>query len=381
MKKSVVFISTIYYSTFFLRDELRKRGWKADIYIPRSYPMKLLFSVNDILQEPRSGLAGRLGGFADYFLRFFYFLWLVLRYRNFVFYGRPQQFPFLEARINKGEWLGRGFSVSLAILQATGRTIIVIPSGCLEEETRANISKLDGGNVCGNCGWPPGSCDDRINTRHFAALRRYSAVVVGNGTLLSTQYKAVYTRFQMLDLSRWNPATLIPERHRLPAVRSIRILHSFFNADREHGNKNIKGSPFVIEAIERLKNEGHDVLYYYLNDVKIGDMVYYQNQADIIIDQLIYGWWGYTGMEGMALGKPVVCYLRQEWKDHFLKINSEFSELPIVEANTSTIYEVLKRLVVDEEYRMAKGRESRRFAERYFDTVGNSRDFERLLRS
>ena len=37
-------------------------------------------------------------------------------------------------------------------------------------------------------------------------------------------------------------------------------------------------------------------------------MRYYQVQADIIVEQLIYGWWGSTAIEGM-LGKPVTVIL------------------------------------------------------------------------
>ena len=85
-------------------------------------------------------------------------------------------------------------------------------------------------------------------------------------------------------------------------------------------------------------------------------MLYYQLQADIVVEQLIYGWWGSTGIETMALGKPVVCYLRSEWKENFLNHFKEYSSLPIVEADTSTIYEVLKKLTIDDDYRRKKRR-------------------------
>jgi glycosyltransferase involved in cell wall biosynthesis len=123
------------------------------------------------------------------------------------------------------------------------------------------------------------------------------------------------------------------------------------------------------------------VEYFYVQDVESRDMRYYQVQADIIVDQLIYGWWGSTGIEGMALGKPVVCYLRREWKEHFFQVFPEYSELPIVEASTGDIYEVIKRLVIDESYRRRKGEEARQFAEKHFDVKRNAADLGRLFLS
>ena len=117
----------------------------------------------------------------------------------------------------------------------------------------------------------------------------------------------------------------------------------------------------------------------YITDMEPKNIRFYQVQADIIVDQLYYGWWGSTGMEAMALGKPIVCYLRQSWKDLFFKTFKEYNHLPIVEANTSDIYEVLKKLVIDKQYRQLKGEESRKFAESHFNSETNSIELIKLL--
>lgn len=83
----------------------------------------------------------------------------------------------------------------------------------------------------------------------------------------------------------------------------------------------------------------------------------------------------------MALGKPVVCYLRPAWKEFFLKTFPEYDSLPIVEANTETIYEVLKELVINEKYREQRGREARLFAERHFNVRKNAAELEKIFLS
>jgi hypothetical protein len=158
-------------------------------------------------------------------------------------------------------------------------------------------------------------------------------------------------------------------------------MHSAFleKSGRNWKGRNIKGSPYVHEAIEKLREEGHSVEYYFVKDKPSSQMRFYQAQADIIVEQLIYGWWGSTFVETSALGEPVVCYLRSLWKDYFFKTFSEYNELPIIEANTETIYQALKKLVIDEEFRQRKALESQLFAEAHFDLARNTRNFIKQL--
>jgi glycosyltransferase involved in cell wall biosynthesis len=102
-------------------------------------------------------------------------------------------------------------------------------------------------------------------------------------------------------------------------------------------------------------------------------------QADIIVEQLRYGWWGSTGVETMALGKPVICYLRPAWKDLFLTNFPEYQNLPIVEATVDNFYEVLKHLLDNPEQRAKYGESSRKFAIEHFDPGKNAVDFSRFL--
>ena len=206
---------------------------------------------------------------------------------------------------------------------------------------------------------------------------------IGAGTNISTQFKTTQIKYKTIDLNLWHPDLSIPVEHQLPPTSNLRILHSSYLAKsgRDWQGKNIKGSPFVLAAVERLKHEGHAVDYFFIDNKPSNQMRFYQAQADIVVDQLIYGWWGSTTVEASALGKPVVCYLRPSWKQFFLKTFPEYDDLPIVEADTNTIYEVLKKLVTDAEYRRQKGRESRIFAEAHFDPVKNTQALIETLES
>jgi hypothetical protein len=188
-------------------------------------------------------------------------------------------------------------------------------------------------------------------------------------------------KYKAIDLNLWRPGMEIPAEHLLPPTQNLRILHSAYleKSDRTWEGRNIKGSPYVVAAIEQLQAEGYPVEYLYISNKPSNQMRFYQAQADIVVEQLIYGWWGSTGVETMTLGKPVVCYLRPSWKEHFLSTFPEYTDVPAINASTTTIYEELKKLVVDADYRKQKGEDSRRFALQHFDPAKNTRAFIQIL--
>lgn len=366
-----MFVVPNYHTSFLLRDELRRLGWRADVYVPYWYPQKLLYSNSGIyFSKPAST-------FGLYLKNWIYLLWFLARYKYFVMYSAVTIMPLHGAWLEK--YLGKGVQMDLALARFFGKVLIYDPSGCNDTESKKNFSKLDNGLVCENCGWSDQVCNDQKNLRKFSVICRYFHLCHSYNGFTSTQYKSVPVRYKSFDLELWSPQLKVPDQYILPKFEGVRILHSFFKQDREHGGKNIKGSPFVLAAIDRLKLEGYPVEYFYLTDVSLREIRYYQVQADIIVEQLIYGWWGSTGAESMCLGKPTVCYLRSSWKKQFSQEYPEFSVDPIVEANTKNIYDVLKKLVIDRGYRQEMGLRARTFAEQHFDVKKNVSELINLI--
>lgn len=355
-------------------------GWRADIYVPWKYPDKLLYSTQDILRPWRvRRLPKKLRRAVNHVFGVMWWLRFAQRYRTHIYYGRPPALTYFERALRLERLFGAGFSFELALARALRIRLVYLPTGCHDQETQENFTLLDEGNVCGNCGsWD--RCDDAKNSENFARIRRYFDVNIGTGELVSTQYETTALRWKSIDLELWAPEISIPEEHRLPSTGNLRILHSNFlkESKRTWRGRNIKGSPFVLAAVEQLQQEGHPVEYFFVDGIKSRDMRFYQAQADIVVEQLIYGWWGSTFVEAAALGKPVVCYLRPDWKTRFLK-HWGYRELPVVEATTATIYAALKRLVVDEEYRVRQGVAAREFAVDHFNPVDNARALAELL--
>jgi glycosyltransferase involved in cell wall biosynthesis len=88
-------------------------------------------------------------------------------------------------------------------------------------------------------------------------------------------------------------------------------------------------------------------------------------RADIIVDQLHAGWHGVFALEAMALGKPVVTYLKPDVVER--SAEGYGIRLPVVPATTETLVEALRPLVESPQLRREIGAASRAYVERVHD--------------
>jgi glycosyltransferase involved in cell wall biosynthesis len=88
-------------------------------------------------------------------------------------------------------------------------------------------------------------------------------------------------------------------------------------------------------------------------------------RADIVVDQLNAGWHGIFALEAMALGKPVVTYLKPELVEQAERAYG--LKVPIVPATKETLVEALRPLVESPSRRREVGAASRAYVERVHD--------------
>jgi glycosyltransferase involved in cell wall biosynthesis len=79
--------------------------------------------------------------------------------------------------------------------------------------------------------------------------------------------------------------------------------------------RGVKGSEYVIEAVRRLQQEGVPIEFVLLEGKTREEARRIFERADLLVDQLILGWYGGIAVELMALGKPVVAFDLQEVRD------------------------------------------------------------------
>ncbi len=108
-------------------------------------------------------------------------------------------------------------------------------------------------------------------------------------------------------------------------------------------HRGVKGTQALIDAVSALKSEGYDFELWLVENMDRREALKQYETCDIIVDQLVAGWYGGFALEAMALGKPVVAYLR-EGDLGFLPDEMRRS-LPVKSATSETLGDVLRHLL------------------------------------
>lgn len=147
--------------------------------------------------------------------------------------------------------------------------------------------------------------------------------------------------------------------------KRLRILHA-------PSHPEYKGTKYVLEAIERLKTE-FDLEFKIIQDVKADELYREIENSDLIIDQMLVGFYGLLSIESMAMGKPVVCYIRPDI------LERSPADMPVINADPDTLQSVLKDILLSPDKLKEIGQRSRKYAEDHHNAKIIAKQFYELL--
>ena len=307
----------------------RLHGFRSDALVYRTYRMHThrLFDI-DLSSLVRLPLLGRLVPYVT-------FLWALARYDVFVFFF-------------DGGLLGEtpAWRSELPLLRRTGKKIVVYPYGADSRLTSATRA-IDGWHAYSEI--PPGE-EDRDEAQVAARLSefgRWADVILGCADLVEDLPRLDGIFHLPIDLDEWRPVPL-------PEGDVVRVVHA-------PNHPEYKGTRHVVEAAEQLRAEGEPIELVLAQGLQVNRTREVYAGADIVVDQLLIGAYGQFALEGMALGRPVVCYLNPRFAVH----HPEWTEVPIVSATPDTIVEVLRELVRDSRRRQELGARGPVYVRRY----------------
>lgn len=196
---------------------------------------------------------------------------------------------------------------------------------------------------------------DENKRRRIARFDRYaSGIYALNPDLLRVlPARARFVPYASLDPRKWKPGA---PRASDPRPR---VLHA-------PTNRGIKGTRFLAEAVADLQAEGFDFEFELVTGRTRAELRPLYESADVVVDQLLLGWYGGLAVEAMALERPVVAYIRE---DDLSFVPAEMrAEIPVVRAEPHTIHEVLKQLLTERRGELAElGRRGRDYVCRWHD--------------
>ncbi len=130
-------------------------------------------------------------------------------------------------------------------------------------------------------------------------------------------------------------------------------------------HRGVKGTEFLLEAVDALKKEGlliELVLLEKIKNDKVREMLF--SDADILVEQLILGY-ALSAIEGMSTGLPVITNFEEEIYTRVFRRYSYLNECPMLSSCPERIKDDLRILVRNPELRRTLGMAGRRFAEKY----------------
>jgi glycosyltransferase involved in cell wall biosynthesis len=173
-----------------------------------------------------------------------------------------------------------------------------------------------------------------------------------------------------VDLREWKPVA--HRRRERPLV-----VHA-------PSNRLIKGTSYVETAVARLRDEGVAFDFFLVEGLPRAEARKIYEDADLLVEQLLLGWHSALAVELMALGKPVVSYIRE---DDLKFVPAQMrAELPIVSATPDTITDVLRELLTTRKDGLPElGLRGRAYVERWYDPLDLARrlkaDYEAAVAS
>lgn len=378
----VLFAGQAYYNAWYLSRALRERGWKADVLNWDASPASDLYYHGEDFRLERTG-----AGDVRRELRFY--RWAIRNYDIFHFSNAHG----IRLGTALHDWVAKRFSpgAEIRLLKRLGKKIVYTNNGCLDGVAQSTFASWGDTPVCDDCPWRdrPDVCSDERNLA-WGQFRNSVAdfqVLLGGNRADFNDSPSVHEvpEFYCLDPAFWTPDMIIPTNYRLPyGDETVKIYHAVggFDARSEAGsNRNLKSTHIYMPLIDKLKLEGIDVEMIFFHGVPNKELRYYQAQADIVVDMLTYGFFGAGVREAMMLGKPVVCYLRDEWLDQMrAEIPEYVDEIPIVSATPDTVEEVLRGLIADPVRRRDIGRRSREFAVKWHSAEAGGRRLDEIYR-
>jgi glycosyltransferase involved in cell wall biosynthesis len=319
----------------------RLLGIEAETVVSTTYYVTDDFDVN--LGEPRQWLEREKPDLVSAF-HWLVFAWAMLRYDVFNYFNDR---GLLVPTGGYGSDLGVNLE-EMRCLRLAGKRLYTFAYGA---DYRTRRKTLEGGpyNFCMHC--PEIGrycvCDDVGGARMLATIAKHATAMVATGLATDQVPRPVELAYLVVDTKRLVPGVVRAER-----PRGLRVVHV-------PNHPHFKGTRYLEEAVERLRARGRSIELVMATGVPNERAIEMLRSADVVADQFIGGSFGYLAVEAMALGKPVLAFLRDPSRVPAPE------ECPIVNTDPGSLEATLEHLIDHAWVLRDLGRRSRQYVERY----------------
>jgi hypothetical protein len=270
------------------------------------------------------------------------------------------------AKQSDPDWRFNFFDLKVA--RARGKRVIMTLQGCdIRMAGEANRNREV--TMCreGACALF-GDCVAR-HDRTRTTLARSILPLCDRVFYLNPDLGAYAGRGEFMPYANVDPRTILPGPARPATMRPL-ILHA-------PTSPSIKGTPHIEAALHRLAAR-YDFDYRAVVGIPHAQAMHLYRSADLVIDQVLAGWYGGFAVEAMAMGKPVAAYIREE--DLAAVPDAMRRDLPILRVDPRHLDADLAAILERRAEWPALGERSRAYVERWHDPATIARALERIYR-
>lgn len=256
--------------------------------------------------------------------------------------------------------------LELRLYRLLGKQVFFWAYGA-DVRTQAATRALGQPNACTQCPAPGRFCicDDPAGSRNQRRIAAAATAVFSIGDLKAYTPGSVNDLFYwplLLDDDRYAPA--FPDPAGSPPLR---VVHA-------PNHRHFKGTDHLTAAIATLRARGVPIELDLVEGLTNDQALARYRAADVVFDQCLIGFHGLFALEAMALGKPVLCFLRDRQSDVLTPL-----ECPIIDITPATIAETLESLAADRPRLARLGRQGRAYIERYYSVEAFAERYRHAL--
>jgi hypothetical protein len=271
------------------------------------------------------------------------FLWTLLRYDVYHFFYDGGLWSGMKI-VPRARWL------EFPLLRLAGKRIVATAYGA-DVRTRLRDEMWQPWNLCIECPEPGVHClcDDQkgiVNTKYY---RDWCNKLIAMGDMHDYVYGG-RPNFVHWPIDLNEVKFVGAHEHDGPLI----VAHS-------PNHRHFKGTRFVEAAVNALREKGHNVILDIIERVPNEEAKLRYAAADIIFAQCILGWPGFTEIESMAAGKPVLTYVRDE--DRYLRHLPGWTAISVT---PDTAEAVLEELLTNPLKRAELGQKGRTHVEEHW---------------
>lgn len=244
--------------------------------------------------------------------------------------------------------------LDLKIAKAMGKRVFATYQGC-DVRLAGRSRQINDYTACaiGQCTLSD-MCVQHIDNKRIALAAEIDALA-DKVFYLNPELRQYIPRGEFLPYANCDvrDVSMVPPRTEGP----IRIVHA-------PTSPSIKGTNQIRAALDALSTEFQIELLVVENTPHEEALRIYM-QADLVIDQVLLGWYGGLAVEVMAAGKPVICAMRES--DFQFVIPQMAAELPLLNVHPHRLVEDLRVIFLRRAEWMDWSRRARDFVLKWHD--------------